>query len=92
MRADRPAEDRVVVAALHPVGAGLLVRSPAAWQLVGGGDLVEHDRAVPHGRADHAIAARAQRLHEGAEPVGTHQVRVCLGSVELAHVVASCPG
>ena len=85
VRADRPAEDGVVVATLDPVGRRLVMRRPAVRQLVGGRDLVQHDRAVAHGRADHAIALLPQRVHEGAEPLGPHHVGVGVGSAEVGH-------
>jgi hypothetical protein len=57
MRADRIAEQRVVLAAAQPVMPALLLVAPAARQIGERSDVVIDDRPVAHGRPDDAKAA-----------------------------------
>ncbi len=94
VRADRPSRTRASSSRRSTrYVRGLLMRRPAV-RAARRADAISSSTIAPSRtrRADHAIAPRAQRLDEDVEPVGAHQVRVGLWSVELAHVVASCPG
>ena len=64
VRPDRVAKAGLVVAALEPVAARLLVVSPADRQVGRRLDVVVDDRAVANGRADGAEAVRRERPQE----------------------------
>ena len=70
VRADRVAEARLVVAALEPVAAGLLLVRPADRQLGADVEVVVDDRPVADGRPEHAVAAVAQRADQHLECLG----------------------
>ena len=81
LRADRVAEQRLVVAAAQPVGAAVLLVGPADREVVAAGDLVVDDRAVAHRRADQLEAALAQGREELVErtPVDRDRLRHSAG-------------
>ena len=69
VRADRIAEPRLVVAALEPVGGGVLHLRPPGGQLVRRRDLLVDDRAVPARRPDDAVAAITEHPDERVQAV-----------------------
>ena len=83
VRPDRVAEQRLVVAALEPVGGRLLHVGPADGQLVGRGDLVVHDRTVADGRPDDAVATIAEDADESVEAVEVDDGGRGMGQVSL---------
>jgi hypothetical protein len=62
MRPDREAEAGLVVAALEPVGAAVLVLGPPDRQRVGARDLLVDDRAITDRGADDRVPPAAQRV------------------------------
>ena len=84
VRADRVAEARLVVAALEPVAAGVLIVGPADRQIRGRVEVVVDDRAVPHGRADDAEAAAGERLQEAVEGLGLDHACLDVGQAVLS--------
>ncbi len=72
----------VVVASLEPVGSGVLDGRDATRQVVGGGQLVEDDHAVTHGRSDDPVAAAHERGHQRLEAVRVDNALRLLGSIQ----------
>src|SRR5581483_1496229 len=69
VRPDGVPEQRVVLSAAKPVRACFLLVRPARRERPDAGEVVVDDRAVPDGRAEHAIAARSQRPDQPFEAV-----------------------
>ena len=57
------AEDRGFLAAAQPVVTGLHVDAPPARQIIGGSQLVKHDRVVAQRRPDHPVTPLDQYRH-----------------------------
>ena len=85
MRADRPPEDGRVVAPPQPRARGFVIGRPPVREVVGRGDLVEHDRRVTHGRSDDPVALGLQGRDERREPVEGQHVGVGVGGGEFGH-------
>jgi len=60
-------EGGAIVPLPQPVPARPGLHTPPVRQLVGGGQLGEHDRPVPYRRADDRVPVRPQRVDERAE-------------------------
>jgi len=65
-------ETRLVVAPHESVDTGSLLVSPPGGQVLETVQLVDHDRPVPHRRAEHGATLASEHLDQHPEPIKVH--------------------
>src|ERR1019366_707768 len=91
VRADRVAEEQIVVPPPQPVAARSLIVPPTAWQLPDLGDLLVDDGPVSDGGADHATAVGDQRVDQGLKSRAIEDDRMVVGGGRGGHRRQSTP-
>src|SRR5580698_605497 len=70
MRPDIVAEQRLIIAAVQPILAAILLIGPAGGQIGYALDIIIHDGLVAQRRADDTKPVTTQRTNEAVKPVG----------------------